>query len=246
VGGKVIRVTMLVKPLRVFLNGIFAAIRGAELNNRVLQRHVPLFQHDCAMVAHVLRASPCSQLLFEPTPVASIALGASYTDSDASTGWGMGFCTITPDAIYFCMEEWSDEEKATFDIAELEMITYDFAFKYTPCVIPEHFARRRFQTVGRGDNEVVRNALEGNKSRKGAIIHGVKSIMCSQVRHSFLIAHIRVATEDNILADALSRGELAAFLQEALQVRSKLVRLRLSPEQRSTADYARAKRLFSE
>jgi hypothetical protein len=244
IGGKAIRVCCLIKPLRVFLNGIFAAIRGSATRGKTIKEFASIFQYDCKMIAHVLRASPSTQLLYEPKPIASIATGAAYTDCDASTGWGMGFCTIAEDAIYFLMEPWTDEEKSTFDICEMEMITYDFAFKYTPRVAPDHFARQRFEIVGREDNEAVRWALEGNKSDKGAMIHGVKSVLCSQVQHSFLITHIRVATEDNIMADALSRGELTSFLAEALKLGKKLIRMRLTPEQRSTDAYARAKAAF--
>ena len=86
--------------------------------------------------------------------------------------------------------------------------------------------------------------MAGNKSGKGAMVHGVKSVLCYQVQHSFLITHFRVATEDNIMADALSRGELEIFLAEALKLGLPLYRMRLSPEQRSTIAYAHAKAAF--
>jgi len=158
----------------------------------------------------------------------------------------MGFVTIARDGVYFLMEPWSDLEKRTFDICEMEMITYDFAFKYTPLIVPSHFERQNFEIVGREDNEAVRWAMAGNKSGKGAMVHGVKSVLCSQVQHSFLITHIRVATEDNIMADALSRGDLDTFLVEALKLELPLYRMRLSPEQRSTVAYAHAKAAFKE
>jgi hypothetical protein len=46
------------------------------------------------------------------------------------------------------------------------------------------------------------------------------------------------------MADALSRGELEIFLAEALKLGLPLYRMRLSPEQRSTIAYARAKAAF--
>ena len=245
IGGKTIRVCCLFRPLRIFLNGIFGAIKHGR-QDKMIRNFVDIFRYDCQMILHVLKASPSRQLLYEPRPVASIATGASYTDCDASTGWGMGFVTIAKDGVYFLMEPWSDLEKRTFDICEMEMITYDFAFKYTPLIAPSHFERQNFEIVGREDNEAVRWAMAGNKSGKGAMVHGVKSVLCSQVQHSFLITHIRVPTEDNIMADALSRGELEIFLAEALKLGLPLYRMRLSPEQRSTVAYAHAKAAFKE
>jgi hypothetical protein len=35
----------------------------------------------------------------------------------------MGFVTIAKDGVYFLMEPWTDIEKRTFDICEMEMIT---------------------------------------------------------------------------------------------------------------------------
>jgi hypothetical protein len=71
----------------------------------------------------------------------------------------------------------------------MEMITYDIAFKYTPLIAPSHFERQNFEIVGREDNKAVRWAMEGHKSGKGAMVHGVKSVLCSQVQHSFLIEY---------------------------------------------------------
>jgi hypothetical protein len=193
IGGKVIRVCCLFRPLRIFLNGILAAIKSAH-KRKTIKKNTGIFRYGCQMFAHVLRGAPSRQLLYEPRPVASIATGASYTDCDASTGWGMGFVTIAKDGIYFLMEPWSDLKKNTFDICEMEMITYDFAFKYTLLIVPKHFERQNFEIVGREDNEAVRWAMEGHKSGKGAMVHGVKSALCSQVQYSFMITRIRVAT----------------------------------------------------
>jgi hypothetical protein len=59
----------------------------------------------------------------------------------ASTKWGLGAVLFTPDKAFFLYESWTDEEKAMFDIAELEAIAYDMAFKFFPAVGPEHFAK---------------------------------------------------------------------------------------------------------
>jgi hypothetical protein len=75
--------------LRIFLCGIFAAIKHAHVRgpfNETIKNFVDIFRYDCKMILHVLKASPSRQLLYEPRPVASIATGASYTDCDASTG----------------------------------------------------------------------------------------------------------------------------------------------------------------
>jgi hypothetical protein len=100
IGGKTIRVCCLFRPLRIFLNGIFAAIKGAH-ERKTIKNFIDIFRYDCEMILHVLKASPSRQLLYEPRPVASIATGASYTDCDASTGWGMGLSPLPKTASTF-------------------------------------------------------------------------------------------------------------------------------------------------
>jgi hypothetical protein len=100
----------------------------------------------------------------------------------------MGFCTVVANKLYFLSEEWIDEERATFDITDFEMIAYDYdmAYKFTPIIAPEYFARMRL-ALGRVENEGVRHALQGQRSKKGVLDLGTKSILCSQVRHHFVL-----------------------------------------------------------
>jgi hypothetical protein len=123
------------------------------------------------------------------------------------------------------------------------MIAYDMAYKFTPKIAPEYLARKRM-ALGRVDNEGVRHALQGQRSKKGILDLGIKSILCSQVRHHFVLEHVRVSTTDNVLADPLSRGDIAAFMAAAAPMELELVRMRLSPAQRSTTHYAEARALF--
>ena len=102
--------------------------------------------------------------------------------------------------------------------------------------------------LGRVDNEGVRHALQGQRSKKGMLDLGIKSILCSQVRHHFVRtrarqshAEVRVSTTDNVLADPLSRGDIAAFMAAAAPMKLELVRMRLTKAQRSTTHYAEAK-----
>ena len=115
------------------------------------------------LIQSTLKASPSVHLLFEPQKLASIADGAlhlqaSWVDTDASTSWGLGAVLFTASKVYFLHEEWTDEERSDFDIAELESIAYDMAFKFFPAVAPEHFARK--QLVGRIDSEIARFAFQ--------------------------------------------------------------------------------------
>ena len=69
----------------------------------------------------------------------------------------------------------------------------------------------------------------------------VKSLLHLQVQYSFKLRCIRVTSEDNVLADALSRNALLDFLREAKKMGLTPVRLKLSEQQRSTARFAAAK-----
>jgi hypothetical protein len=57
IGGKTIRVCCLFRPLRIFLNGIFAAIKNAHAR-KTIKNFVDIFRYDCKMILHVLKASP--------------------------------------------------------------------------------------------------------------------------------------------------------------------------------------------
>jgi hypothetical protein len=113
-------------------------------------------------------------LLSEPTKRASIADGALHVDTDASTKWGLGAVLFTGDMAYFLYESWTEEEKKAFEIAELEAIAYNMAFKFFPAVAPEPFARKNL--VGRIDSEVARFAFQGLKTSKGVVDMCVKKV----------------------------------------------------------------------
>jgi len=110
-------------------------------------------------------------------------------------------------------------------------------------VVPELFARHNL--VARVDNEPLRFAFAGLKSSKGLIDFVVKRVLGSQVAHHFHLHVLRVSTVDNSFSDALSRGELEAFLAEIRATGRRPVRLLLSPEQRSLAAFKAAKDAFS-
>jgi hypothetical protein len=78
-----------------------------------------------------------------------------------------GAVLFTEDKAYYLYEKWTDEERSTFDIAELESIAYGMAFRFFPAVAPAHFARK--QMVGRIDSKVARFAFQGLKTSKGVI-----------------------------------------------------------------------------
>ena len=241
-GGKAIRVCCLIPPLRAYCNGIFACLRAIKHKQRLSLAQQTLFRHDLQLILTTLGAAPSIHLLFEPTKIASIADGALHVDTDASTKWGLGAVLFTEDKAYYLYEEWTEEEKATFDIAELESIAYDMAFKFFPAVAPSHFARKRL--VGRIDSEVARFAFKGLRTSKGVIDYCLAGVLRSQVRHHFHLFTVRVATKDNIFADALSRGDLPGFLEALSHSGKQPIRLRLSAAQRSTAAYAAVKAAF--
>jgi hypothetical protein len=143
---------------------------------------------------------------------------------------------------YFLYESWTEEEKKAFEIAELEAIAYDMAFKFFPAVAPEPFARKNL--VGRIDSEVARFAFQGLKTSKGVVDMCVKGVLRSQVRSHYHLHTLRVATKDNVFADTLSRGDLPGFIMAMSHSGKKLVRLRLSAAQRSTAAYAKVKAAY--
>jgi hypothetical protein len=247
-GGKSIRVCCLFSPLRAYCNGIFACLRALKEQRRLSHAQRELFSHNMRLIQSTLKASPSVHLLFEPQKLASIADGAlhlqaGWVDTDASTSWGLGAVLFTATKVYFLHEEWTDEEKADFDIAELEAMAYDMAFKFFPAVAPEHFARK--QLVGRIDSEVARFAFQGRRTSKGVIDLCLTGLLRSQVRHHFHLHTLRVATDDNIFADALSRGDLETFIMALAHTGKQLIRLRLSASQRSTAAYKAAKAAFS-
>ena len=246
-GGKAIRVCCLFPPLRAYCNGIFACLRALKHKQCLSFAQKELFKHDIKLIQSTLTAAPSVHLLFEPQQLASIADGAvhlqtSWIDTDASTSWGLGAVLFTADKIFYLQEEWTDEEKALFDIAELEAMAYDMAFKFFPAVVPEHFARK--QLVGRIDSEVARFAFTGRNTKKGVIDLCLTGLLRSQVRHHFHLHTVRVATDDNIFADDLSRGDLEGFIMALAHTGKQLVRLRLSDSQRSTAAYKAAKAAF--
>ena len=116
------------------------------------------------------------------------------------------------------------------------------AFRFFPAVVPELFARKRL--VGRIDSEVARFAFQGLKTSKGVIDFCLAGILRSQVRHHFHLFTVRVATKDNIFADALSRGDLEGFIDALMSSGKQPIRVRLSDLQRSTAAYAAVKAAF--
>ena len=201
-----------------------------------------MFRDDLRLILTTLGAAPSVHLLFEPVKVASIADGALHVDTDASKKWGMGAVLFTKDKAYYLYEEWTDEERAIFDIAELESIAYDKAFKFFPAAAPAHFARKRM--VGRIDSEVACFAFQGNSTSKGVINYCLAGVLRSQVRHHFHLFTVRVATTDNIFADDLSRGNLQGFLEALSHSGKQPIRLRLTADQRSTAAYAAVKAAF--
>ena len=138
---------------------------------------------------------------------------------------------------------WTDDERGTFDIADFEGIALDFAYRYFPRVVPEAFARKRF--VGRVDNENVEYAVRSSSTKKGVLSLVIKNLMSSQVQHSFSLTISRVSSADNVLADALSRGDLDVFLGLAQDLQLTPVRVILSPSQRSTQGYADVKADYS-
>ena len=246
-GGKSIRVCCLFPPLRAYCNGIFACLRALKYKRCLSHAQKELFSHDIKLIQSTIKVAPSVHLLFEPQQIASIADGAlhlqrGWVDTDASTSWGLGAVLFTADKVYYLHEEWTAEEKTLFDIAELESIAYDMAFKFFPAVAPEHFARK--QLVGRIDSEVARFAIQGRSTSKGVIDLCLAGLLRSQVRHHFQLHTVRVATDDNIFADALSRGDLEKFIIALAHTGKQLVRLRLSGSQRSTAAYKAAKAAF--
>ena len=124
----------------------------------------------------------------------------------------------------------------------LEAMAYDMAFKFFPAVAPEHFARK--QLDGRIDSEVARFAFQGRRTSKGVIDLCLTGLLRSQVRHHFHLHTLRVATDDNVFADALSRGDLETFIMALAHTGKQLIRLQLSASQRSTAAYKAAKAAF--
>jgi hypothetical protein len=133
-----------------------------------------LFRHDLKLILTTLEAAPSVHLLFEPIKIASIADGALHVDTDAPSTWGLGAVLFTEDKAYCLYEEWAEKEKAIFDIAELEAIAYDLAFKSFPAVAPSHFTRK--QLVGRIDSEVARFAFQGLRTSKGK--RGYRLLSC--------------------------------------------------------------------
>ena len=241
-GGKAIRVCCIIAPLRAYCNGIFTCLRALKRKNKLSFAHQRMFRHDIGVIRSTLEGAPSARLLSEPTKRASIADGALHVDTDASTKWGLGAVLFARDTAYFLYESWTEEEKEVFDIAELESIAYDMAFQFFPAVAPEHFARKNL--VGRIDSEVARFAFQGLKTSKGVVDMCVKGVLRSQVRSHYHLHTLRVATKDNVFADTLSRGDLPGFIMAMSHSGKKLVRLRLSAAQRSTAAYAKVKAAY--
>ena len=247
-GGKAIRVCCLFAPLRAYCNGIFACLRALKNKHALSPGLKTLFNRDIKLIQSTLKVAPSVHLLFEPQKLVSIADGAlhlggiRWVDTDASTSWGLGAVLFTDDKVFFMHEAWTDEEKALFNIAELEAMAYDMAFKFFPAVAPEHFARK--QLVGRIDSEVARFAFQGLRTAQGVIALCLTGLLRSQVRHHFHLHTLRVATDDNIYADALSRGDLEGFIMALAHTGKQLIHLRLSASQRSTAAYKAAKAAF--
>jgi hypothetical protein len=243
IGGKAIRVCCLVPQLRAYCNSVFAVVSTASKTRRIPPGLMVAFKQDLQVIHDVLVAAPQAHMLFEAPMVASIADGAPYVDTDASTSWGMGAVLFAGDVAYYLFEPWTEEEKGQFDIFEFEAIALEIAMASFPLVVPELFARRNL--VARVDNEPLRFAFAGLKSSKGLIDFVVKRVLGSQVAHHFHLHVLRVSTVDNSFSDALSRGELEAFLAEIRATGRRPVRLLLSPEQRSLAAFKAAKDAFS-
>jgi hypothetical protein len=243
IGGKSIRVCCLIPALRGFCNGTFTALRNTRgfrgSRARLHPRHANVLRKDTKLIHDVLVSAPSVQLLLNPHESASIAEGALHCDSDASSSWGLGACIILEDKIYFLYEAWTDEEKKIFDIADLEGIALEMACRYFPAVAPLAFARKKM--LARVDNTNVEGGVIKMDSSKGVTMLVVKSLLHLQVQYSFKLRCIRVTSEDNVLADALSRNALLDFLREAKKMGLTPVRLKLSEQQRSTARFAAAK-----
>jgi len=245
-GGKAIRVVTLFGALRAFCNGIYLAVREHKPGSRnargaaqVHPKYSIPFKEDLRLIRDCLNSAPSRKLLLKPGVLRSISTGAQVTDSDAPTSWGYGSCIIYNSHIYYMCGEWTDNEKAIFNIADFEGIAYDFTFRFFPRVIPEAFARKHF--VGRCDNENVEQAITGSKTAKGVLSLVIKNLLRSQVQHHYLLTMSRVATSHNDLADALSRGDLNAFLSFARELRLTPVNVILTDTQRSTQSYADVK-----
>jgi len=243
IGGKSIRVCCLFPALRGFCNGTFTALRNTRefrgSRARLHPRHVNVLRKDTKLIHDVLVSAPSVQLLLNPHESMSIAQGALHCDSDASSSWGLGACIILDDKIYFLYEAWTDDEKEIFDIADFEGIALEMACRYFPAVAPRAFARKRM--LARVDNTNVEGGVIKMDSTKGVTMLVVKSLLHLQVQYSFKLRCVRVTSEDNVLADALSRNALEDFLREAELMGLTPVRLKLTEQQRSTARFAAAK-----
>ena len=243
IGGKSIRVCCLIPALRGFCNGTFTALRNTRgfrsSRARLHPRHVNVLRKDTKLIHDVLISAPSVQLLLNPHESISIAEGALHCDSDASSSWGLGACIILDDKIYFLYEPWTDEEKEIFDIAEFEGIALEMACRYFPAVAPLAFARKKM--LARVDNTNVEGGVIKMDSTKGVTMLVVKSLLHLQVQYSFKLRCVRVTSEDNVLADALSRDDLESFLREAKLMGLTPIRIQLSEQQRSTARFAAAK-----
>jgi len=251
-GGKAIRVVTLFRAVRGFCNGIFLAVRHHKqgsaqarraVDSGIQQCYVTPFVDDLRLLRELLLLAPTRKLMLEPAKISTVSSGVDCTDSDASTSWGFGACVIVGSKIYYMYDEWTDDERETFDIADFEGIALDFAYRYFPRVVPEAFARKRF--VGRVDNENVEYAVRHSSTKKGVLSLVIKNLMSSQVQHSFSFTVSRVSSADNILADALSRGDLDVFIGLAQDLQLTPVRVILSPSQRSTQCYADVKADYS-
>ena len=87
------------------------------------------------------------------------------------------------------------------------------ACRYFPAVAPLAFARKNMPA--RVDNTNVEGGAIKMGSTNGVTMLVVKSLLHLPVQYSFKLRCVRVTSEDNVLADALSRDDLESFLREA-------------------------------
>jgi hypothetical protein len=140
-----------------------------------------------------------------------------------ANGGGGGFFAGLWTAVW-----WSEEEVECLDIMELEALMYCIFLKMVIDHDPTLLAGRRF--VARNDNQPWVASCNSNDSTKPAIAVLLAWLHELQALYSFSVELEWIATDKNIIADALSRGEVRRFLQAAAHEgfpESSLVRLQM-------------------
>lgn len=131
--------------------------------------------------------------------------------ASASSGWGLWF--VAGDIFFYLHGRWSDWECKHFSINLLEAATQLFATRAVIAVTVEQGIECT-HVHGFVDNSTAQMVMEKGRSQSD----GLNSI--NMRRHELLSAHgifsksSRVASEDNDIADLLSRGDI----DEALRI----------------------------